>query len=601
MVGCDGDIINCTVVKNTGSEYGGGIIWCQGTITNCLVWGNDHPQVATPDKSIVTYCCIQDWRHGGVGNITTDPGFVNESKHDYRLRLGSGCVDGGTNEPPGGLAEVDIDGNIRPIDGDYDGVAVADMGVYEQTELVEIEISGLEWVEENWSTKYKLIGWHEGGSSGETAGGVVNWWVEPGTYASIDDANGLLQTEEVDSRQDVTVYAEYIMNEMRMEAEMTVSILPICPAGGALQLDGGDDYVEIAGFRGVTGVRSRTVSAWIKTTMTTIGEIISWGYQGHYVPLDKEDVGGHNWVLMVLGEGNLRLGVGGGGINGTAIVADGQWHHVAAVLESDDGTADLSDVKLYVDGIEESTTSRTQRINTVGDADVRIGVFTIEGLWPQPWREHPGIIWPPGDSGRYFEGAIDEVRIWNVARSKEEIRANMHRRLEGNEAGLVGYWNFDEGQGQIVYDLSAKGNEGYLRHGPVWVDSDAPIGFCNIEAEVHIVPRVINRGGRWNGIFAIMRLPESIAKSDVSDEPFELYADLEMVSIEAIWQRIIGGPNGARVFALFDKGEFMDIVTGIGRRELTVVGRLESGQYIYGSDTVRIIKPQRRRRRRRKR
>jgi hypothetical protein len=171
----------------------------------------------------------------------------------------------------------------------------------------------------------------------------------------------------------------------------------------------------------------------------------------------------------------------------------------------------------------------------------------------------------------------------------------MHQRLEGNEPGLVGYWNFDEGQGQIVYDSSPKGNNGYLRHNPVWVDSDAPIGFCNIEAEVHIVPRVINRASHMKGIIAIMRLPEGIGKRDVSDEPFELYVgDLETNGIEARWQRVISGPNGARVFAWFGKDQLMDAAPNNGSIELTVVGKLTSGQYVYGSDTVRILQPRRR-------
>jgi hypothetical protein len=151
--------------------------------------------------------------------------------------------------------------------------------------------------------------------------------------------------------------------------------------------------------------------------------------------------------------------------------------------------------------------------------------------------------------------------------------------LDGNSRILDG-----DGDGEAIVDMGAYEFVGL------------------IEADVHIVPRVISRRGRWNRIFAVMRLPEGITKSDVSDEPFELYVgDLETDGIEARWQRVIGGPNGARVFALFDKDELMELVSDSGPVELAVTGKLISGQYIYGSDTVRIIQPGRGRRRWRRR
>ena len=44
---------------------------------------------------------------------------------------GSPCIDAGTNEPASGLPADDLDGNPRPLDGDGDTVAIADMGAYE--------------------------------------------------------------------------------------------------------------------------------------------------------------------------------------------------------------------------------------------------------------------------------------------------------------------------------------------------------------------------------------------------------------------------------------------------------------------------------------
>jgi hypothetical protein len=116
-----------------------------------------------------------------------------------------------------------------------------------------------------------------------------------------------------------------------------------------------------------------------------------------------------------------------------------------------------------------------------------------------------------------------------------------------------------------------------------------------IEADVHIVPRVINRRNNLKRVITIMRLPEGISKGDLADEPFVLCVDDLNDGIEAVWQRVIGWRRRARVFALFDKAELMGIVGCNGPCELTVIGKLKSGQCIYGTDTVRIVQPRRRR------
>jgi predicted outer membrane repeat protein len=177
---------------------------------------------------------------------------------------------------------------------------------------------------------------------------------------------------------------------------------------GALKFDGLDDYVKIKSWTGISGGHSRTVCAWIKTDMTGVGEIVSWGGTGK----------GEKWLLMLRSTGELRLAVTGGGINGTTDVADGQWHHVAAVLPND-GTPHVSDVKLYVDGNEESTTFSEQAINTASYYKVKIGVMSV-------------------GTPQYFNGKIDEVRIYNRDLSAEEILrlTGRHRNYGG------GMYNF---------------------------------------------------------------------------------------------------------------------------------------------------------------
>ena len=66
-------------------------------------------------------------------------------------------------------------------------------------------------------------------------------------------------------------------------------------------------------------------------------------------------------------------------------------------------------------------------------------------------------------NGKYaFHGLLDDVRLWNVARSPEEIAANYNRLIDPSTSGLVGYWNFDEASGQDIFDATSNNNDGIL-------------------------------------------------------------------------------------------------------------------------------------------
>ena len=57
---------------------------------------------------------------------------------------------------------------------------------------------------------------------------------------------------------------------------------------------------------------------------------------------------------------------------------------------------------------------------------------------------------------------IDNIRIWNIPLTQEQIKIYNQRSLLENEQGLVGYWKFNEGLGDTVYDLSGNGNHGII-------------------------------------------------------------------------------------------------------------------------------------------
>jgi hypothetical protein len=160
---------------------------------------------------------------------------------------------------------------------------------------------------------------------------------------------------------------------------------------GALLFDGVNDYVRITGYKGITGTASRTCCAWVKPSAVT-GEILTWG----------TDTTGTRWTVRVNENGTLRAEVNSGYIYGTTVLTDGEWHHIAVAL-NDDGSPDISEAKLYVDGQLETIGAVTSRaVNTGSTEDVRIGVY-------------PGLL-------RYYKGLIDDVRLYGTALSGAQVK-----------------------------------------------------------------------------------------------------------------------------------------------------------------------------------
>lgn len=167
--------------------------------------------------------------------------------------------------------------------------------------------------------------------------------------------------------------------------------------GGGLSFDGVDDYVELADYAGITGGRARTVCAWIRTTQPG-GMILTYG------GLEP----GTRWLFFV-NNSKLQLGVSGGNFVSSQTVADGQWHHAAAVLESPEtGPAQVQHLRLYIDGqpAAGTYTNPTLEIATGITCPVRLGT----------------IYQTTGTLGSFFAGQMDEVRLYDRALSQQEIQ-----------------------------------------------------------------------------------------------------------------------------------------------------------------------------------
>src|SRR5262249_52583020 len=89
------------------------------------------------------------------------------------------------------------------------------------------------------------------------------------------------------------------------------------------------------------------------------------------------------------------------------------------------------------------------------------GSFSATGSGEDSFLGHS--VWSGGAPGQDedLRGSMDEVRVWKRARTQEEIRENMGRRLTGNESDLVGLWNFDD-PSNLGRDASPNGNHGAI-------------------------------------------------------------------------------------------------------------------------------------------
>ncbi len=141
--GSGATLINCTVSQNTATTTYGGIQNAASgklTATNCVFWENRDSTGTGQSAQIyggtlaVSYSCVQDADPNdatiiaGTGNIDDDPLLATGI---YTLASGSPCIDAGDNAAVPGDILVDLLGEQRIADGNGDGSAVVDMGVYE--------------------------------------------------------------------------------------------------------------------------------------------------------------------------------------------------------------------------------------------------------------------------------------------------------------------------------------------------------------------------------------------------------------------------------------------------------------------------------------
>jgi uncharacterized protein (TIGR02145 family) len=202
-----------------------------------------------------------------------------------------------------------------------------------------------------------------------------------------------------------------------------------CHSGSCLKFDGTDDYVDMGDVSGLHVNGKLTIEAWIKTTNTSKGE--------ECIILQIGATADRNYQFYVEGgylkflHGNHSISEG---ISSLVNIADGTWKHVVFV-------ADYPNYYFYINGVQVRTGSMSFDVSYTIVDEYRIG----------------GISSTYQDT--IFDGFIDDVKIFNYARTPAQIA------WDYNRGKPVGYWKFDECQGATAYDTSGNGNNGTIAIG----------------------------------------------------------------------------------------------------------------------------------------
>lgn len=214
--------------------------------------------------------------------------------------------------------------------------------------------------------------------------------------------------------------------------------------GRSLRFNGADNYIALADTSiGSTNNRlylpeAFTLEAWVK--LPALGAPMSIIRNG----LGLSDT---RYSLEINGAGQV---VSRWEDNGTKSIwtnmslTANQWYHLAVVRE------DETTMRIYVDGQEKATTGSPMTAGAEG------GRFRLGAV-----------------SNMACNGWIDNVKIWNLARSEDEIQTDMvNLRFDADSEGLVAWWSFNEGSGAQVSNATAFPLSGTI-HNATWTE-DTP-------------------------------------------------------------------------------------------------------------------------------
>jgi len=206
----------------------------------------------------------------------------------------------------------------------------------------------------------------------------------------------------------------------------------------SLRLDGVDDYLSISDSEqtGLESMAGLTFEVWVNFDRLPASDEF-------FSILDKAK-GGISWndvsyYFYLFNQTGVQPGGRTGGyeltfVPGSATQTHNEfyfvwadptpntWHHIAVTFNGSTGESIA-----YIDGVEIGR--QTKAVFTIGDTPFSFLVGARNTL------DAPDA---------FFEGRLDDIRVWNKVRTIMEINNDLNTKLTGAESGLVGYWTFDD-------------------------------------------------------------------------------------------------------------------------------------------------------------
>lgn len=206
----------------------------------------------------------------------------------------------------------------------------------------------------------------------------------------------------------------------------------IFPKGTAYNFDG-TNYLKLDSVSRViiSKEMDATVSFWMKSSQTSTGTLLSNGFDSNY---DLTEGNGYRnkWSINLNSAGSIELKAETRTFSfGSSRVNDDSWHHIAMSLSRN------GSVRMYIDGNETASYPSTD-----------LGGFsgTVINIGAQLTKTEANTF-PLTNN---FNGQIDELCIWNMARSGAQIKSGRYFEVDFSSTGLLLYSNFNKPEVSIT-------------------------------------------------------------------------------------------------------------------------------------------------------